>query len=59
LNKNNIKKIIMEELKEFVGKQIETYNKLKQRTQEEKYFQGMVDGLKEVLEQIEKTNPSN
>ncbi len=49
----------MEELKEFVGNQIETYNKLKQRTQEEKYFQGMVDGLKEVLEQIEKSNPSN
>jgi hypothetical protein len=49
----------MEGLKEFINKQIEINNKLKQRTQEEKYFQGMVDGLKEVLEQIEKTNPSN
>jgi hypothetical protein len=49
----------MEGLKEFVEKQIEIYNKLKQRTQEEKYFQGMVDGLKEVLEEIERTNPSN
>jgi len=49
----------MVELKEFIVKQIEINNKLKQRTQEEKYFQGMVDGLKEVLEQIEKTNPSN
>ena len=49
----------MEGLKEFINKQIEINNKLKQRTQEEKYFQGMVDGLKEVLEEIEKTNPSN
>ena len=49
----------MEGLKEFINRQIELNNKLKQRTQEEKYFQGMVDGLKEVLEQIEKTNPSN
>ena len=49
----------MEGLKEFINRQIEINNKLKQRTQEEKYFQGMVDGLKEVLEQIEKTNPSN
>jgi hypothetical protein len=48
----------MVELKEFIVKQIEINNKLKQRTQEEKYFQGMVDGLKEVLEEIEKTNPS-
>ena len=49
----------MVELKEFIVKQIEINNKLKQRTQEEKYFQGMVDGLKEVLTEIEKTNPSN
>ncbi len=49
----------MEGLKEFVEKQIEINNKLKKRTQEEKYFQGMVDGLKEVLTEIEKTNPSN
>jgi hypothetical protein len=49
----------MVELKEFIVKQIEINNKLKQRTQEEKYFQGMVDGLKEVLEEIERTNPSN
>jgi hypothetical protein len=49
----------MEGLKEFINRQIEINNKLKQRTQEEKYFQGMVDGLKEVLEEIERTNPSN
>jgi hypothetical protein len=49
----------MEGLKEFINKQIEINNKLKQRTQEEKYFQGIVDGMKEVLEEIEKTNPSN
>ena len=49
----------MEGLKEFINKQIEINNKPKQRTQEEKYFQGMVDGLKEVLTEIEKTNPSN
>jgi hypothetical protein len=49
----------MEGLKEFINRQIEINNKLKQRTQEEKYFQGMVDGLKEVLIEIEKTNPSN
>ncbi len=48
----------MVELKEFIVKQIEINNKLKQRTQEEKYFQGMVDGLKEVLTEIERTNPS-
>ena len=49
----------MEGLKEFINRQIEINNKLKQRTQEEKYFQGIVDGLKEVLTEIEKTNPSN
>ena len=40
-------------LKEYVEKQIEIYSKLKERTQEEKYFQGMVDALQEVLVKIE------
>ena len=43
----------MEELKEFIEKQIETYSKLKERTQEQQYFQGMVDALQEVLVRIE------
>ena len=43
----------MKDLKEYVEKQIEIYSKLKERTQEEKYFQGMVDALQEVLDKIE------
>ena len=43
----------MKELKEFIEKQIIIYSKLKERTQEEKYFQGMVDALQEVLAKIE------
>ena len=43
----------MKDLKEYVEKQIEIYSKLKERTQEEKYFQGMVDALQEVLVKIE------
>lgn len=41
------------ELKEFIEKQIGIYSKLKERTQEEQYFQGMVDALQEVLVKIE------
>jgi len=43
----------MKDLKEFIEKQIVIYSKLKERTQEEKYFQGMVDALQEVLVKIE------
>ena len=43
----------MNELKEFIEKQIVIYSKLKERTQEEQYFQGMVDALQEVLAKIE------
>jgi hypothetical protein len=43
----------MDNLREYVVKQIGIYSKLKERTQEEQYFQGMVDGLQEVLTKID------
>ena len=42
----------MNDLREFVVKQIGIYSKLKEKTQEQQYFQGMVDGLQEVLTKI-------
>jgi len=46
----------MDNLREFVVKQIGVYSKLKERTQEQQYFQGMVDGLQEVLTKIDNEN---
>lgn len=46
----------MDNLREFVVKQIGVYSKLKERTQEQQYFQGMVDGLHEVLTKIDNEN---
>ena len=43
----------MNDLREFVVKQIGIYSKLKEKTQEQQYFQGMVDGLQEVLTKID------
>ena len=43
----------MDNLREYVVKQIGIYSKLKERTQEQQYFQGMVDGLEEVLTKID------
>ena len=43
----------MDDVREFVVKQIGIYSKLKERTQEQQYFQGMVDGLQEVLTKID------
>ena len=43
-------------VREFVVKQINTYTKLKNTTSEEKYFQGMVDALHEVLVKIDNEN---
>ena len=43
----------MNNLREYIVKQIGVYSKLKERTQEQQYFQGMVDGLEEVLTKID------
>jgi len=43
----------MNNLREYIVKQIGIYSKLKERTQEQQYFQGMVDGLQEVLVKID------
>jgi len=43
----------MNNLREYIVKQIGIYSKLKERTQEQQYFQGMVDGLEEVLTKID------
>ena len=43
----------MNDLREFVVKQIGIYSKLKEKTQEQQYFQGLVDGLQEVLTKID------
>ena len=43
----------MNNLREYIVKQIGIYSKLKERTQEQQYFQGMVDGLEEVLVKID------
>jgi hypothetical protein len=46
----------MDDVREFVVKQIGIYSKLKERTQEQQYFQGMIDGLREVLTKIDNMN---
>ena len=46
----------MNDLREYIVKQIGIYSKLKERTQEQQYFQGMVDGLQEVLTKIDNEN---
>ena len=43
----------MNNLREYIVKQIGIYSKLKERTQEQQYFQGMIDGLEEVLKKID------
>ena len=46
----------MDNVREYVVKQIDVYTKLKERTQEQQYFQGMVDALQEVLTKIDNEN---